>query len=434
MRCFHSLILATALLLSSACTSAPAAENPKTPAAAPNAPTAEPTLDLATPEPSQSQCPPLGAKHEAPRPADFAGAAATLRSYLDDGASLEQIDAALQVWGMRITPADRRETLGGADYARILPGPDMQIIATLLDANTNDSGSHAGDIVVYACRNGHYEIVYRALDDPAFDGYVRDPQVLSVEDVTGDGIFELNFSTGECGAATCLGGITILSAHGGGALHNLAPNFAYVPYPIFDFVASKNKAMDLVVVEGMLGDAAAGPQRALTETWSYIGDVFTRTNETLEPPRYRILALQDGDAALRRDDARQADTMYRRVIDDPSLQSWDGNPSVANEAQILAAFARVRLIESAARRGDETGAQVSFESLQNAAPENSPGGMYVAVGRALYETWRDTKDIARACAAAADSARANPATTQILGVDAFGTANYDYQAEDMCTH
>jgi hypothetical protein len=391
----------------------------------------EVTVDI-VPALSSSQCPQLSAAPVPPKPATFGDTAAALRDYLSAGATLEDASAAMQAWGVKFAAPQSNEPLGSIEFAKILGGEDQQIVATMFDPAPGESVARAGDLAVYRCANGRYEIAYQALTDVSFEGFVTDPRVLSVDDVTGDGIYELSFLTGDCSAATCMDGVTILSAHGGGALRNLAPDFAYVPFPSFEYVPGATGAKDLVVAEGILGDASAGPQRGVTTTWTFVGGIYTRTAEAREPAVYRIHALHDGDDALRRQDYRQADASFGQVVNDPTLQAWDANPNIANEQQILGAFAYVRLIQSSALRGDTVGAQAAYDSLMRFAPADSPGYLYAQIGEAFYKSWIATQNIGQACAAAVQIARQNPNTALWLGVDSFGSANYDYQPEDMC--
>jgi hypothetical protein len=352
---------------------------------------------------------------------------------LNAGASLQSASDVLLAWGARVAAPGTNEVLGTIEFGKLLPGDDPQIVAVIFDPAPSENVSRAGNLIVYNCTNGRYQIAYQALADPAFENLVSDPRLLSLEDVTGDGIDDLTFLTGDCGAGTCMDGVSVLSIHGSGALRNLAPDFANVPNPTFEYVPStRGGGKDLIVVEGTLDDASAGPQRQITATWSFNGNTFTQTQTTQESPTYRIHALHDGDEALRKKDYREADTQFLRVINDASLQTWDGNPNAQIEQQILSAFAYVRLMQSAALRNDDVGVQVAYDSLTRLAPADTPGFLYAQLGDTFFRTWSATKNAVQSCQAMVDLAKQNANATKWLGIDAFGTANYDYQPEDMC--
>jgi hypothetical protein len=415
--------------------SAPTISSASTPSPLRNS---EATLDLGEISTDVAQCPKAAKAAIPAKPAQFTDAAGALLTYLNAGATIEEASAAMQAWGFKYAAPGSGEALGSIEYGRILPGESQQLIATFFDpTQANDAAatgtlSKAGELAVYTCDAGRYALAYSALADKSFDGLVTDPRVLSVDDVTGDGLFDLSFLTGTCQAATCMDGVTILSAHGGGALRNIAQDFAYVPYPTFEYVQGANNTRNLIVVEGTLGDPGAGPQRGITATWAFNGQVFAKAAEQREAPNYRIHALHDGDDALRRKDFRLADALYSQVVNDAALQTWEANPQAPNEQQILGTFAYVRLMQSAAQRNDTTGVQAAFDSLNQLGPADSPGYLYAQLGNAFLQSWNATQNVAQACAATAAFAKTQPNLTKWLGIDSFGTANYDYQPEDLC--
>jgi hypothetical protein len=393
------------------------------------------TIESNLPASSLTQCPPIGNPASPAKPASFAEMPVALNNFLNAGASLQAASDVLLAWGVRVAAPGTNEVLGTIEFGKLLPGDDPQIVAVIFDPAPSENVSRAGNLIVYNCAGGRYQIAYQALADPAYENLVSDPRLLSLEDVTGDGIDDLTFLTGDCGAGTCMDGVSVLSIHGTGALRNLAPDFANVPNPTFEYAPStRGGGKDLIVVEGTLDDASAGPQRQITATWSFNGQIFTQTQTTQESPTYRIHALHDGDEALRKKDFREADTQFLRVINDASLQTWDGNPNAQIEQQILSAFAYVRLMQSAALRNDAVGVQVAFDSLMRLAPADTPGYLYAQLGDTFFRTWSATKNAVQSCQAMVDLAKQNANATKWLGIDAFGTANYDYQPEDMCVH
>lgn len=315
-----------------------------------------------------------------------------------------------------------------------MPGDEAQLIVVVFDPTQKGAITRSGDLAVFMCSSGRYTLLYRTLDDPGFQGEVSNPRILAVEDATGDGIAELAFVTGDCGMDTCLEGVTILSSAGAsaGALTNLAPDFAYLPNPVFDFVPSNRGLMqDLIAIEGHFGSVDAGPQRIVTDTWSFNGNTFTLTQAIKEPAVYRVHALHDADDALRRKDFATADALFGRVINDASLQMWEGTGS-PDEPQLLAAFAYIRLMQSAAARGDSAGVQTHYQTLKNTAPAGTPAQIYAQLGDAFFNAWSQSPNLARACDAAIAFANQNPNAYRFLGSETYGFANADYRAEDMC--
>ncbi|HEY3341964.1 MAG TPA: hypothetical protein VGK81_08095, partial [Anaerolineae bacterium] len=114
------------------------------------------------------------------------------------------------------------------------------------------------------------------------------------------------------------------------------------------------------------------------------------------------------------------------------LQAWEGNTPLRDEPAVLAKFAYVRLMETAAYKGDTASLQTAHDALVKAAPEASSGTLYAKLGEAFYKAFSETKNYAQACDTTRKYAEKNQNTFLILGQDTFGTANYDYQSDDMC--
>jgi hypothetical protein len=367
------------------------------------------------------------------KPATLTDTLPALTTFLNAGASPSATYSLLQSWGYIYVPSNAPTPVGSVQQARVLPGADTQIIVTYYDPVDQQTPTRHGNLVVFGCNAGAVQVLYAASADPEFAGTVTNPRVLSTQDVSGDGVGDLSFVVEDCGASTCFDGVYILAAQNG-TLTNLIPDFEWSPFPSFSFVASTAKpgTQDLQVQRGYVGTPGAGPQRGMTDTWSYTGSVYTLTQRVKEPPTYRIHALQDADEAFRRKDLATANALYQRVANDPSLQSWDGNTPLRDEAQVLAAFAYVRLIQSAAFAGDAATLKAAHDALTMAASPKSAGAIYASLGEAFWDAFNLSKNYALACDAVAKYADKNQNTFLILGQETFGFANQDYGADDMC--
>ena len=402
----------------------------------PPSPTAAETPTLPPPTAVPSQCPAPGAPTPPARPDAFNAFVDTLASFLSAGASITATRQLLADWGVGSADKSGAALPGGASYARLLPGEEPQLVVALANPAAQPGDAVQGDLAIYACAGGAVQAVYHALADPAHNGFFGYPRVVSSEDVTGDGLAELSFVMGDCGVHTCYDTIEILSAGAGGAggtIANIIPDFAALPYPNFSFAsASGGAARDLLAQVGQIGSVGAGPQRAATETWSYDGAVYARTNTAVEPPVYRIHALHDADAAFRRKDYARAGELYERAAADPNLKAWEGSAPLRDEDKVLGAFARFRQIELAAAQGDAAAAKAAYEALAISAPEGSPGETYAKLAEAFYAVFGSSGDYAQSCAAAVRFAEKAANTYILLGTQTFGYANYDYQPRDMC--
>ncbi len=335
-------------------------------------------------------------------------------------------------WGVIFDAPDGAVTLGGVYQSRFAPGDDLGTVVVIFDPAAQTAGLRAGDVMLYTCADGAVQLAYRAQDDPMFAGSVGYPRVLSTADVTGDGVAELSFVSGECGASTCFDVVSILSLRDGAAVH-LIPDFEPQPFPAFTFApAVGSAAQDLIVRVGQYASAGAGPQRNIVQTWSWTGDVFTRTRVMVDPPLYRVHALHDADAAFRAGDFATAGALYQRVVSDPGLKAWDGLVPLRDEDKVLGAFALFRLVELAARQQDAVALASAYDALKQATPQGSPGELYGALGDAFYSAYSAGANYAQACDAAIKFAEKTPNVYILLGSQTFGYANHDYLPADMC--
>ncbi|MCS7060984.1 MAG: hypothetical protein RMN25_07430 [Anaerolineae bacterium] len=386
----------------------------------------------ATATPTSSACPAPADPTPPTRPDRFADIASALIPYLSAGATPTAVHDLLMAWGVILSTPDSSTTLGGVYQGRFLRADEPGTVIAIFDPSAQTSSLRAGDVAVYVCTERAMQLAYQALADPQFGGAVGYPRVLSTADVTGDGLDEVSFISGECGVSTCFD-IAIILSFGDGHLRNIISDLSPHPFPAFTFAqAETGQAQDLWVQVGQYGSLAAGPQRGAREKWSWNGSVFTLTETILDEPVYRLHALHDADTALRSGDFTTAGALYRRVAGDPQLRAWEGPAPLRDEAEILGAFALYRLVELAARKQDAAGLSEAYEALQRATPKGSPSELYGALGNVFYSAYQASGSYAQACNAAIQFAEKNPNVYILLGSQTFGYANYDYLPADMC--
>lgn len=358
--------------------------------------------------------------------------AGVVLAYVNAGASLEQVNAALLAWGAQAVQPGTNASIGGATSAKLLPQDDAQLVVVLSLAQGNAT-SRMGDVLIAACDQGQYRAIYLASQDPAFGAPVPNPRLHSVVDVTGDGIGDLSFTNGECGSGTCIDSVTILAhlpAQDGFGLTNISQDIAGVPNATFSF-SPGGAGQLLTIAHGTFDDVNAGPQRNSNETWAFNGVAMGQTGATREPALYRVHALHDADDAFRRKDYGVAAALYNRVLSDASLLTWDGPGALQEEQSALGAFAQFRLAQTVLAQGNVDRAKSAFASLAS-MPANAESQPYAAMSRAVSDALADSNDAAIACNTAVAFAERNPKTYEQLGSTTFGFANDDYQPADMC--
>lgn len=392
-------------------------------------PTTAPTAAV---RPANSECP-MPANPPLPQTPNAEQMPNAVLSYLNAGASLDQLNAALNTWGATFVQPGTNAAIGGAMSARILPKDDAQIIAVYSLPQPNQTATRMGDVLIAACDMGQYRAVYLSTQDPAFSAPAPNPRLHSVVDVTGDGIADVSFVSGECGSGTCIDGLTILAhlpSQDAFGLSNIAQDIAGAPNATFSFSPS-GAGQALTIAHGTFDDVNAGPQRNSSETWAFNGNAMAQTGATREPAVYRIHALLDADDAFRRKDFAGASALYNRVLSDASLQAWDGPGALQEEQSALGAFAQFRMAQIMLAQGNAAGAKSAYASLAS-MPANAESQPYAAMAKAVSDALADSNDAVIACNTAVAFAEKNPKVYEQLGSAAFGFANFDYQPADMC--
>jgi len=372
-------------------------------------PTASP-LSSSTPilpMPDEGLCVPAQA-HEPPSTASFAEYPQAILEYLNSGGEVDALNT------------DRSHAQAGD-----LTGDGKNDVLVAVTASDGETVPPLGTLLIYNCQAGQYMLTFDLTPDSAYYGA---PTIHFVQDMNADGKAEAVVSTSTCGASTCFEQEQILAWNGvtyGNLLDGASDD---LPYPDVKIRDTGGGIYALDVTGTGFGSVGAGPYRVRTRAWSYdpVSGRWKLSGETLEPPRYRIHALHDADAAFEAGDYETAIVLYQRVINDQTLLDWMDPPV---EQANLGAYVRFKLIVLYTQSGRPDEAERYFGELK-AGP---------AAGN-----WRDYTDLAdtylqgaaiagHGCPAARYYAETH--TDQILAPlssMAFGYANPDYTPEDVC--
>ena len=176
------------------------------------------------------------------------------------------------------------------------------------------------------------------------------PEVVTVSDFTGDGIYDVVTAAPGCGAHTCTQNYKVFSSHHG-SFENLVP----VQNPDFEdsdaIAISYSEAAtadytgdgvnDFSVSGGIVGSAGAGIQQGKTDVYSFDGQHMTLVDTRWEKTDYRHHRLYDANRAFDAGDYAGASDMYQSAIEDDSLMDVDafsGDPETRDDIQLFAAF------------------------------------------------------------------------------------------------
>lgn len=401
-------------------------------------PTMIPTLAAVpsqTPTSVITECPLPTQQSDVPRqPATFTDTVTSIVTFLNTGGSITDTIALLQKWGMIYTSPDTGQLLGGVVKVRLSPAQDSNLVITYYDPADVKLKTRKSELLILQCVNHAFKVIYQASTEPELAGQVTNVAVMSTTGVTGGLNDDLTYVLEDCSDNTCYDGVYVISMVNG-KLVNVIPDFNWTPSPKIRFikpVRNDSTSYDLQVRSGFLGSPGAGPQRVITETWSFVGGLYTLTQSLHDPPVYRIHALMDADTLFRQKDYAAATSLYERVIGDASLQSWAGNAPLRDEPKVLAAFAEFRLMQVATVMGRADDVRKAHSALVALAPAGSAGVIYLHMADAFMDVYKLTTDMQKLCDATMRYADKNKNVFVVIGQDTFGAANYDYQAPDMC--
>lgn len=389
---------------------------PPPPGPLPARPTATAAPPTAAPSPlpppaTPDACPLLRAAPLPPRPAEFAAYGEALRAYLAAGGDPTHLSAILADWqalplnGAAMTQADVTGE-GVVDRVVSLINPTLEFPAS------------EAALFLYTCRAGTVQLGYAY-----YPGEWFSLNLIGAQDLTADGVADLVFSEATCGAHTCWDTLHVWSWDGADFVEQTGAEFM-LPYATFYLAAGH-----IAISSQGIGSVGAGPQRPLTTTLAWNGQVITVTATATGPAVYRYHAFRDGDEALFAGDDARAAQAYQQVLADDELLAWEGFLSREEERLWFDALAHWRLLVQAARAGAVEAAQTHYTRLSTDFPAGQAGSPAAALAQHFWASFQQSQNVAYACRAALDAAESQ---TVLDFLNSFGYANPVYEREELC--
>jgi len=361
-------------------------------------------------------------------PVDYGGYPEAIGNYLNAGGS----PAALRTI---LTNASSIDAQFGGVWPYDLTGDgDPETLVSIYDpASRPVDLVPNGMLLIYGCADRTAPLLHQDTGWPML-------QVKRVDDFVGAGRgAQVATIRSECGAHTCFDTLDVLGWDGTRFV-SLMGDRLQMPYPQYTFAnLDADPAQEIQAVSGQIASVGAGPQRTITETWDWNGAQFAKVGQIVSPPEYRIHAVHDADDFLTNPDflptlgnITGVTDLYQRVITDDTLKDWQveiGMEKPTDRAN-LTAYAWYRIMIANARFGDVASAQAAFDRLSADFPSGAPGHAYRQLAQVFWTKYQETNDLVAACLAA--NVHANDNTDVLDGLNAFGYANRQYVAADMC--
>ena len=278
-------------------------------------------------------------------------------------------------------------------------------------------------LVIIACRAGANDIVFEAVSDTAVP-----PVVLAFLDLNHDRRNDVLYSVPECDpddpeACQLLTQMVTFSPARSRFVELMPSNVTSDSLPqVLDF--DNDEVSEVVIKLESRGTAATGPLRTGTNVYDWNGSQYVLSIVELEPPRFKIQVLHEGDRSLLRGEYALAETIYRAAIDNTDLRFWFND-----EPDILQSYALFRLLQAQVLTAG-IGQTSTIAEIQRIYPDPASRPVYADMAVLFLETFQSTADVHSACVAVETIIAAR--TEAVDQLNRYGSRSPSYTAQDLC--
>lgn len=296
---------------------------------------------------------------------------------------------------------------------------DGDVAVSIYDFTTDPNTPH-GVLLVYH-RTGGFVLAHQASGEGK-------AEFRAITDLNDDGRREIMWTDTTCGAHTCFS--TLYVDQWDGAIYRDwilgKPQMATTEYSIGE-VSSAGAGAEITVHGGAIGSVGAGPVRTWSEVYGSPPDrPYELLATVLDPSPCFYHHLLEANKLYDQSSIDPAGyaaaiSAYNDLLADPSMQAC-AYADLPNELDLLADFARFRLVVSHSAQGDVAAANTTRNQI----------GTPVIQGAAdiFLTNFNATSDLAQACADTTVYAAANPASWNYLAD--WGYGNPSFSAAQFC--
>ncbi len=373
--------------------------NPATAVALANRPTATPNYTV---------CPPPASPALSTAPASGREMADEITRFLSAGGSPTALESALRDdWGVLGETGTVRANI---DFTG---GGEAEVIAAY---SVPGAG---GSLVVLGCAEGRYIKLYEA--DTA-----GTPQIVHTGELNANGAPEILYSSQECAAENdCSYRSQVITWQPGeGHLVSLL-NGAIISQnlpEIGDF--DNDRVIEIVIRMTSTGTPSTGPLRTGVTIYDWDGVNYTRSITQLDPPRFRVQVVQQGDRSLARGETQTAVDLYELALRDEELRNWFND-----DTEVLRSYTLYRLLTAYAFTEDED-LLPAFQSIQQTYPDPLNAPVFAQMSSTFWNALQVTGNLRSACIEVQNLVRARPEAISLL--TRYGGSSPVYTAESLC--
>ena len=402
-------------------------------------PTATETLPTALPlSPTPTMLPAtpteLAVPTEAPPTATLEPALAPPESFDEapnwlSGAVADQLEVAL----IQKTLLDGGYLFDEADWLEADLSGDgvLEWIVMVLDPTPENMSASGPPGVVLVADTSSGEVSYHTGSDPSLV-----PELLQLEDFTGDGVMDLLYQYQTCGAHTCYNEFYILSYHGASVAQQLLNN-GNLNAPVSMDSANwqiedrtEDGLNDLILEGGVIGSVGAGPQRAQLAVYAWNERAIALAEAAYEETNVRYFKLLDANDAFILGDYERALQLYEDAAISIELQdsNWATTESRADEQSAIKRYAGFRLLLIHLWRKEIEPAQVWLNWLL----AEYPADPITQAAQLLSNEYNQTPNLPAACLKVREYIQTVPGLTNPL--HDMGYANPSLTGEILCPY
>jgi hypothetical protein len=369
-----------------------------------------------TPTPNRAACPVLdGTAVLLRRPTDTDAAIQSIVNYLQDGGSITELREAVRV---------RWDGFGQSGFIRDdldLTGEGATDIVMSFKTPQD-----IGMFLIIGCNNGQYQVYYQFITEEE-----NIPRLVTLLDINNQIPAEVIFAVQECfSAEDCQFEIQVLGWDG---LRGRFNNLLDTPLNVIDIPEIRDIDNDLVaeIVVNLRtrGNSETGPLRTGVNIYDWNGSVYTLSIVQLEPPRYYIQIVQQGDESFSQENWENAIQTYNLVVDNEDYRYWFND-----EATWLESYALYRMLISFAILGDARFSDIAlkintdYPITAETPVEDLP--VYVVMSYRFIDSMTVFADLHRACRDVLAIVDERPEALELL--NRYGSRSPTYGELDLC--
>lgn len=224
-------------------------------------------------------------------------------------------------------------------------------------------------------------------------GWLDHPQVLTIDDLNGDGKTDLVLSENWCGAHTC-GTRLLLGYWDGQRWHDLAAGRVEQTYTEITIVDQDGDgAKEIVMHGGIVGSAGAGAQRQHTEVYAWRDGGYRLIARISDPDPHIYFRMLDANTALVNGDLDRALELAIAAVEEPD--KGVGSPSWIQSRVV--SYAAIEAMLVYAVRHDPKAMQALLQEIET--KYDVLDNPYVEAAQNLWSTYQATQDAIAACKA-----------------------------------